>query len=388
VDFNLSDEQRAMIDTLRKFRQKELAPKAIRWLNGDYPYENLKQLAQMGILGMSVPEEYGGSSASVLDAVLVMEEIGKSCYVTALAALGEIGVQSRIISEFAPEPLKRKWLPKVANGDFILAILLTEPDAGTDVPNYRTNTVIKGAKAVMNGQKTLISRADIADLLIVFTRVNGVAGAAGIGCAIVEKGTPGYAAKGVYHTMGGEHLCEVVFDNCEIPAENVILRDNGMKKLLSAFNMQRCLNSSICLGMAEGALEEAVKYMRDRKAFGKPIGDFQGMRWKAADMLIEIEAGRGLLYRAAVSGNPFPDPHMAAMAKIYCNEMAIRVTSQAVQVHGGYGYVDEFPVSRLFRGARFGSLGGGTTETLRNLVGRKIVEQMDLATGVTSLKTY
>jgi hypothetical protein len=131
--------------------------------------------------------------------------------------------------------------------------------------------------------------------------------------------------------------------------------------------------------------EEAVKYLRERKAFGKPIGDFQGMRWKAADMMIEIEAGRGLLYRAAVSGNPFPDPTMAAMAKIYCNEMAIRVTSQAVQVHGGYGYVDEFPVSRLFRGARFGSLGGGTTETLRNLVGRKVVEHMDLATGIHSL---
>ena len=385
MDFKLTDQQREMVDVLRRFRQRELAPKAIRWLNGEYPYENLKQLAQMGILGMSVPEEFGGSSASVLDAVLAMEEIGKSCYVTALAALGEVGVQTRIISEYAPEPLRKKWLPKIASGDFILAILLTEPDAGTDVPNYRTNTEIKGARAIVNGQKTLISRADIADLLIVFTRVNGAPGAAGIGCVIVEKGSAGYTAKGAYHTMGGEHLCEVVFDNCEVPAENVILRDNGMKKLLSAFNMQRCLNSAICLGMAEGALEEAVKYMRDRKAFGKAIGDFQGMRWKAADMMIEIEAGRGLLYRAAVSGDPFPDPTMAAMAKIYCNEMAIRVTSQAVQVHGGYGYVDEFPVSRLFRGARFGSLGGGTTETLRNLVGRTVVEHMDLATGVHSL---
>src|SRR5512145_912731 len=153
VDFKLSDEQREMIDTLRKFRQKELAPRAIRWLNGEYPHENLRQLAQMGILGMSVPEAYGGSSASVLYAVLAMEEIGKSCYVTALAALGEIGVQTRIISEFAPEPLKRQWLPKIASGEYILAILLTEPDAGTDVPSYRTNTQIKGARAVVNGQK-------------------------------------------------------------------------------------------------------------------------------------------------------------------------------------------------------------------------------------------
>jgi alkylation response protein AidB-like acyl-CoA dehydrogenase len=188
--------------------------------------------------------------------------------------------------------------------------------------------------------------------------------------------------------MGGENLCEVVFDNVELPLENLVLRDNGMKRLLSAFNTQRCLNPAICLGLAEGAFEEAVRYLRSRSAFGRKIGDFQGLRWKAADMLIEIEAGRGLLYRAAVSGDPFPDPVLAAMAKIYCNEMSIRVTSEAVQVHGGYGFTDEFPVSRFFRGARYGSLGGGTTETLRNLVGKKLVEEMDLATGVLGLRMF
>jgi alkylation response protein AidB-like acyl-CoA dehydrogenase len=181
--------------------------------------------------------------------------------------------------------------------------------------------------------------------------------------------------------MGGEYLSEVVFDDIELPLENLCIRDNGMKRLLSAFNTQRCLNPAICLGLAEGALEEAVRYMRDRSAFGHPIGDFQGLRWKVADMYIEIEAARGLLYRAAVSGKQFPDPALAAMAKIYTNEMSIRVTSEAVQVHGGYGFTDEFAVSRFFRGTRYGSLGGGTTETLRNMVGRKLVEQMDLATG-------
>jgi alkylation response protein AidB-like acyl-CoA dehydrogenase len=188
--------------------------------------------------------------------------------------------------------------------------------------------------------------------------------------------------------MGGEYLCEVLFEDCEIPAENVILKADGMKKLLNAFNTQRCLNASICLGLAEGALEQSVKYLREREAFGHPIGDFQGLRWKGADMYIEIEAARGLLYRAAVSGAEFPDPALAAMAKIYCNEMGIRVTSEAVQIHGGYGFTDEFPVSRFFRGVRYGSLGGGTTETLRNLVGRRIVEEMDLATGVFGLGTF
>lgn len=385
MDFRLSDEQRRMVASLRKLRRETLAPSAIRWLDGSFPHENMARLAEMGVLGMAVPPEYGGAGLGVLDTVLALEEIGKACYVTAMAALGEVGVQTRIISAFAPEPLRRRFLPRIAAGRCILSICMTEPHAGTDVPAYTTNADIRGERAVLRGTKTLISRADVADVFVVFTRVNGVPGAAGIGCALVEKGTPGLSARAAFHTMGGERLCEVILDGCEVPAENVIIRGDGMKRLLSAFNTQRCLNAAICLGLAEGALEESVKYLREREAFGHPIGDFQGLRWKAADMYVEIEAARGLLYRAAVSGEPFPDPTLAAMAKIYCNEMGIRVTSEAVQIHGGYGFTDEFPVSRFFRGVRYGSLGGGTTETLRNLVGRRLVEEMDLATGISGL---
>jgi len=332
-----------------------------------------------------VPQEYGGSGLGILDTVLVLEEISKACYVTAMGALGELGVQTRIIATYAPQSIKKKILPRVASGDAFLAICMTEPDAGTDVPNYRTNCDVKGDRIVLKGVKTLISRADIAEMFVVFTRVNGVPGAAGIGCVLVPGGIKGLSAKASFHTMGGEYLSEVVFDEVELPLENLVIRDNGMKRLLSAFNTQRCLNPAICLGLAEGALEEAVRYMRERSAFGHKIGDFQGLRWKVADMYIQIEAARGLLYRAAVSGDQFPDPTLAAMAKIYTNEMSIRVTSEAIQIHGGYGFTDEFAVSRFFRGTRYGSLGGGTTETLRNLVGRRLVEQMDLATGILGL---
>jgi alkylation response protein AidB-like acyl-CoA dehydrogenase len=356
MDFKLSDEQREFVSVVRKACQKEFAPRAIKYLDGTWPAENMKRLAEIGVLGMSVPVEYGGSGLGILDTVLVLEEIGKVCYVTAMAVLGEVGVQCRIISTYAPESIKRKILPRVATGEAILAICMTEPNAGTDVPNYTTNTVVKGDRIVINGRKTLISRADIAEMFVVFTRVDSVPGAKGIGI--------------------------------ELPLENLVIRSDGMKKLLSAFNTQRCLNPAICLGLAEGAMEEAVKYLRDRSAFGHPIGDFQGMRWKAADMYIQIEAGRGLLYRAAVSGDQFPDPTLAAMAKIYCNEMSIRVTSEAIQVHGGYGFTDEYPVSRFFRGTRYGSLGGGTSETLRNLVGRKLVRDMDLATGVLGMGMF
>jgi alkylation response protein AidB-like acyl-CoA dehydrogenase len=257
-----------------------------------------------------------------------------------MAALGEVGVQTRVISTYAPEPIKRRILPRVATGEAILAICMTEPNAGTDVPSYTTNTDVKGDRVFVNGVKTLISRADIAEMFVVFTRVNKVPGAKGIGCVLVPGGAKGMTVKSSFHTMGGEYLSEVVFDNVELPLENLVLKEDGMKKLLSAFNTQRCLNPAICLGLAEGALEEAVRYMRDRSAFGRKIGDFQGLRWKVADMYVEIEAARGLLYRAAVSGDKFPDPTLAAMAKIYCNEMSIRVTSEAIQVHGGYGFTD------------------------------------------------
>jgi alkylation response protein AidB-like acyl-CoA dehydrogenase len=174
----------------------------------------------------------------------------------------------------------------------------------------------------------------------------------------------------------------------EVPLENLVLHENSLRTLMNAFNTQRCLNPSICLGLAESSFEHSVRYLRDRNAFGHPIGDFQGLRWKGADMLIQIEAGRGLLYRAAASADPFPNPTLAAMAKVFVNEMAIEVCSQAVQIHGGYGFLDEFAVSRNFRGARFGALGGGTTETLRNLVGRHIVERMDIESGIPGLGFY
>jgi alkylation response protein AidB-like acyl-CoA dehydrogenase len=388
MDFTISEEQRAFVDTVRRVCQSGFKERALKYLDGTWPAQNMKELADIGVLGMSVPQEYGGSGLGILDTVLVLEEIGKVCYVTAMAALGELGVQTRVISTYAPESIKRRILPRVATGEAILAICMTEPNAGTDVPSYTTNTEVKGDRVVVNGVKTLISRADIAEMSVVFTRVNKVPGAKGIGCVLVPGGVKGLTIRPSFHTMGGEYLSEVVFDNVELPLENLVLKEDGMKKLLSAFNTQRCLNPAICLGLAEGALEEAVRYMRDRSAFGRKIGDFQGMRWKVADMYVQVEAARGLLYRAAVSGDKFPDPTLAAMAKIYTNEMSIRVTSEAIQVHGGYGFTDEFAVSRYFRGTRYGSLGGGTTETLRNLVGKKLVDDMDLATGMLGMGTF
>lgn len=373
MNFELTQEQRSMVNTVRELTQKKFKPNALKYMDGTFPWDNIRDLARIGVLGMAVPEEYGGLGLPVLDTALVLEEISKGCYVTAMAVLGEVGVQARIISTYAPEHIRRAILPKVCSGEALLAVCMTEPHAGTDVANYRTNADTVGNKLVLNGVKTLISRVDEAQAFVVFSRVNKQPGREGIGCVLIERGTPGFTCTARYHTMGGENLAEIQFQNCELPLENLIIREDGFRTLLSAFNTQRCLNPSVSLGLAEGAFEEAVKYARERSAFGRPIGEFQAIRHKLAEMYRDIEASRSLLYRACATANPFPDPYMAAIAKITVNEMSLRVTSDAIQVHGGYGFTDEFPVSRFYRGARYGSLGGGTTETLKELVGKMVL---------------
>jgi len=374
MKFELTEEQRAMVSSVRALAQEKFKPRVKKWQDGTFPHENIKELARIGVLGMGVPEEYGGLGLPVLDCVIVLEEIAKVCYVTAMAVMSAMGAQNRIISVYAPDHVKQKFLPGVVTGDVILAICMTEPHAGTDVANYRTNTVVHNDRVVLNGTKTLISRADEAHCFIVFTRVDSQPGREGIGCVLVDPRTPGFEVTARYHTMGGENLAEIQFHDVELPVENLIIRHDGFRKLLKGFNTQRCMNPSVSLGLAEGAFEEAVRYARDREAFGRPIGTMQGMRWKLAEMYRDIEVGRSILYRAAASADPFPDPYLAAVAKMFVNEMAIRVTSEALQVHGGYGFTDEYPVSGLFRASRYGSLGGGTTETLKDLVGKRIYD--------------
>ena len=388
MDFQINAQQREMVASVRSLAQTEFKANAMRWMDGTFPWENMKKLAELGVLGMSVPEEYGGLGLPILDTALILEEIAKVDYVTAMAVLGEAGVQTRVIARYAPASIRERILPAVVSGDCILAVCMTEPHAGTDVANYRTNARIVGDRVILKGTKTLISRAREAGMFVVFTRVDGKPGREGIGCALLEPNTPGFEVTGTYHTMGGENLHEIQFNDCELPLENLVIREDGFRKLLTAFNTQRCLNPAISLGLAEGAFDEAVNYVRERTIFNKPIADFQGIRWKLADMFKDIEAARGLLYRACLTANPFPDPFMAASAKIFCNEMSLRVTTEAVQVHGGFGFTDEYPVSRFYRGARYGSIGGGASETLRDLIGKKIVGDFDVADGIMGLGTF
>lgn len=371
--FETSESQRRLVGEVRDIVQREFKPRSVSFMSGEFPWPNIRRLAEMGVLGMAVPAAYGGRELSVFDTALVLEEIAKGCYLTAMAVLGEVGSQTRIIATYGSESLKRRLLPDVARGEHLLSICMTEPHAGTDVAAYTSNAVRRDGRIVLNGIKSLVSRAEEASAFVVFARIDGHEGRDGIGCVLVDRSTTGLMHVDRSLTMGGEYLHTLRFENCKLPEENLLLGPGSLKKLLSAFNTQRCLNPAISLGLAEGAFAEALAYARSRTAFGHSIGQFQGMRWKLADMWREIEAGRGLLYRACASARPFPDPLLAATAKIYCNEMSVRVTSEAIQVFGGYGFTDACPVSRMYRAARYGSLGGGTSETLRDLVGKRLM---------------
>lgn len=372
--FSLSQEQKMLVKTVREITEKEFKPRASELTeSGEFPSENIKLLGELGVLGISIPEEYGGSDGSVMDAVLILEEIAKGCYITAMAVLGEIGVQSKAIVAYGDDVQKQKYLPRISKGETILAICITEPDVGSDAANMKANAVLNGDKYTVNGVKTMISRAEVADLFLLFTRFEGEAGSKGVGCLLIEKGTPGMEVKQGFKTMGGEYLWEIVFEDCQVPVANLLVREDGFKKLMTAFNTQRCLNASICLGLAEGAFQEALDYTKQREQFGQPISEFQGIQWMLADMYVEIEASKTLLYRAAINaGNGFPDQLDASIAKLYTNEMSIKVTNQALQLHGGYGYTKEYPVERMLRGARFGSLGGGTSQIQKNLIFRQL----------------
>lgn len=374
MQLSLSEDQRRFVQTVREITQSEFKPRALKYMDGTFPWENLRALAKLGVLGMAVPEEYGGVGLPVLDTALVLEEIAKGCYVTAMAVLGEVGVQTRIIATYAPEHIRRRILPSVVAGDCILAICMTEPDAGTDVASYKTNTDIVGDKLRLNGVKTLISRANEAGMFVVFTRINKQPGRAGIGCVLVEKDTPGFSVSGTFHTMGGENLHEVRFENCELPLENLVVRDDGFVRLLTAFNTQRCLNPSISLGLAEGAFEEAVRYAREREAFGRPIGEFQHVADKLVEMRVALTATDLLVDAAAAAidaGNAGATVS-ASIAKLHASRSYADAAREGVQVFGGYGYTEEYPVARHYRDAKFMEIGGGTSEIQKVVIARSL----------------
>jgi alkylation response protein AidB-like acyl-CoA dehydrogenase len=375
MDFQLTPEQRDLQNLVRDIAHSRLLPLATRWdRSHEFPWESMRILAESGVLGLTIPQAYGGLGCSWFEAVLAIEEVARVCYQTAMAVLGELGVQTQAIVHYGSQAHKDKYLPAVARGELICAICMTEPEAGSDVGALQTRAMEAPNGYLLNGSKLLISRADVAGLFLTFVRFGDVPGSRGVGAVLIDGDTHGLEIGPGEETLGGELLFPVYFHDLFVPEEQVLVREHGFRKLMSAFNGQRCLNAAISLGQAQGAFDLALEYVQSRQQFGRRLADFQGLQWLLADMSIELDAARLLIYRAASNaGAGLPDQVEAAKAKAFANETAIRVSNQAMQLFGGHGYLKSMQVERYVRGARFGALAGGTPQIQRNIIANSLV---------------
>ncbi len=377
MSFKLTEEQEMLVKTVRDFAQKELKPKAAYWdEHEEYPYENVKKLVELGLTGITLPPEYGGEGRPLIDALLVVEEIAKACGTTArLVVETNMGVVGALMNH-GTEAQKEKYLPMVRNGEKP-AIAITEPDAGSAATELRTRAKKKGSNYVLNGSKCFITGGGISKIYLVFARFEDIPGAKGIGGIFVEAGTPGFKVGKREPMMGlrGIPETQLFFEDCVVPEENLLVaHGDGFKKLMTAYNGQRLGAATVALGIAQGALDEAVAYTKERKQFGRPICEFQGIQWMLAEMHIKLEAARLLLHRAAYNaGYGLPDHMEAAVAKAYTTEVAVQVTNDALQLFGGYGYSREYPLERLVREARMFTIGGGTVQMLKNVIASKLL---------------
>jgi 3-sulfinopropanoyl-CoA desulfinase len=380
MKFPLTSEQLERQRAVRELADTEFRSRAAGWdEREEYPWENVKRLAADGLMGMTVPRAFGGGGRSLLDAILCIEAVARVCGITGRILVdGNLGPVGAIV-HYGTAEQKQTYLRKVVQGDKP-AIAITEPRAGSAASDMETSATVGRDDIVLNGVKRWITGAGVSQTYVVFCRFGRVPGADGIGAVIVEADTPGLTVAKRERAMGmrGIPEGELILDNCRVPRRNMLVAAPGFKELMSVYNGQRLGASAVALGLAQGAFEEAVRYVGEREQFGRPIGTFQGLRWMVADMAIQIEGARQLVYRAAANaGDGLPDMVEVAMCKIVTSEMAVRVTNDALQLFGAAGYSRDLPLERMVRDARMFTIAGGTVQMLRNVVAGAILGRMD-----------
>jgi alkylation response protein AidB-like acyl-CoA dehydrogenase len=377
MDFELTAEQEAFRARVRELADTTFAPRAQKWdATEEYPWENVKDLVAAGLMGMTIPREHGGPDRSVLDVVLAIEEVARACGITGrIVVEGSLGVVGALRA-YGTDAQRRRWFPWVLEGDKP-AIAISEPQAGSAATDLETRAEEVSGGFALTGHKCWITGAGTSRLYLVFARFGGRPGAEGIGGLLVERDAPGFTIGRREYMMGlrGIPEGELHFDRCLVPREHVLVPPGeGFKKLMAAYNGQRLGAATVALGLAQGAYELALRYATERRQFGRPIGEFQGIRWKFADMAIKLDATRLLIHRAAArAGRDFPDALEAAKAKTFAAETAQQVTSEALQIHGAAGYGRTLPLERMMRDARMFAIGGGTLEMMRNLIADRIL---------------
>ena len=377
--FELTEEQMAVRDAAREFAQTELLPGVIeRDEEQRFPAEQIKKMGDLGFMGMMVSPEYNGGGMDTISYVLAMEEISKVDASASVAMSVNNSLVCWGIEKYGTEEQKQKYLTRLATGEILGAFCLSEPEAGSDATSQRTTAEDKGDYYLLNGTKNWITNGSSASVYLVVAQTNPELGHKGINCLIVEKGMEGFTVGKKENKMGirGSDTHSLMFSDVKVPKENRIGEDGfGFKFAMSTLNGGRIGIASQALGIASGALELSIQYAKERKAFGKPIAQHQAIQFKLADMATKIEAARMLCLKAAwLKDNGADFAHASAMAKLYAAEMAMEVTTEAVQIHGGYGYVKEYHVERMMRDAKITQIYEGTSEIQKIVISRELLK--------------
>ncbi|MFQ5512570.1 MAG: acyl-CoA dehydrogenase [Candidatus Krumholzibacteriia bacterium] len=376
--FDLSEEERMIQQTAREFADAEVAPTAVdNDKLGTFPRDVVKRLGELGFMGMLIPEEYGGSALGNLCLVLALEEINRACASVGVTMSVHNSLASSPIVKFGGEDLKKRYLPRMATGEILGAYSLSEADSGSDAASLAARAVKDGDEYVANGSKSWVTSGADADVFVVMLRTDPTQRSKGISTFVIERDTKGFIIGKNENKLGlrGSSTVQITFEDARIPARNLIGGEGiGFKIAMETLDGGRIGIGAQAVGISQAALDASVAYAKDREQFGKQIGEFQAIQWKIADMATEIEAARLMLYRAArIRDRGEPHTKETAMAKLFASEVSNRVTREAIQIHGGAGYLKDFPVERHFRDARITEIYEGTSEIQRIVVSRSLL---------------
>ena len=379
MNFNLSESNFEIQKLARDFAQNRIAPVVMKYdETSEFPWEIAKELGEMGFLGIMFPEEYEGSNLTILDYAIIVEEISKADPSMGLTVASHNGLCTNHIYTFSNDELKKKYVPDLASGRKLGAWGLTENVSGSDAAGMATTAVKDGNYYILNGSKCFITQGGVGETAVVTAVTDKSKGSRGISAFIVEKGFEGFSVGKKENKLGmrSSDTCELIFDNCKVPAENLIGKEGeGFKQCMQILDGGRISIAALSVGIAQAALDHSVKYAKQRKQFGKSLSEFQGIQFKIADMATEVEAARLLTYKAAVMRDEGKDFKFAAsLAKYYASEIACKATNEAIQIHGGYGFIKEFPVEKLYRDVKLTTIGEGTSEVQKMIMARALVE--------------
>jgi alkylation response protein AidB-like acyl-CoA dehydrogenase len=378
MDFRLTEEQALLRRSVREFAETEIRSHVREWDHDQhFPTELMPKLAALGLLGIQVPEQYGGAAMSAVDYCICIEELARVDPGVALSVAAHNGLCSAHIFRFGTEAQKRTYLAPLARGEKIGAWGLTESTSGSDAAGMRTTAARAGACWVLNGSKTFTTHGRVGDVMVVMAVTDRAAGAKGISAFIVERGTPGMTPGKKEDKLGmrASDTSEVIFETCRIPADQLLgAEGQGFVNTMEILDAGRIGIAALAVGLAQGAFEAALTYARERKAFGRPIGSFQAIQWKLADAATRIEGARLLTYRAAYLKQRGGRTTLeSSMAKLYASEIAVRVADDCVQIHGGYGFVKDYPAEKYFRDVKLTTIGEGTSEIQRLVIARHLL---------------